>query len=68
MKKNEIYTDEQRTYILKKFVQTFLPKVPKDHRNMANELHHVSTTTTRLMKRLFGLHTDFAEMVAIFQS
>ena len=29
MKKNEIYTDEQRTYILKKFVQTFLPKVPK---------------------------------------
>ena len=68
MKKNEIYTDEQRTYILKKFVQTFLPKVPKYHRNMANELHHVSTTTTRLMKRLFGLHTDFAEMSAIFQS
>lgn len=68
MKKKEIYTDEQRTYILKKFVQTFLPKVPKYHRNMANELHHVSTTTTRLMKRLFGLHTDFAEMFAIFQS
>lgn len=68
MKKKEIYTDEQRTYILKKFVQTFLPKVPKYHRNMANELHHVSTTTTRLMKRLFGLHTDFAEMSAIFQS
>lgn len=57
---------EERLRLLETFIRTFLPAVPSRHRNLANEVHHVSTTLRRVLLQQFGIRVSADECMDTF--
>lgn len=58
--------EKERLRLLETFIRTFLPAVPSRHRNLANEVHHVSTTLRRVMLQQFGIRVSADECINTF--
>ncbi|MBQ8277946.1 MAG: hypothetical protein IJY00_05825 [Bacteroidaceae bacterium] len=58
--------EKERLRLLETFIRTFLPAVPSRHRNLANEVHHVSTTLRRVMLQQFGIRVGADECINTF--
>lgn len=52
--------------ILETFILTFLPALPNRHRNVANEVHHVCTTLSRVMLQHFGFRVGLDDLLRTF--
>lgn len=58
--------EKERLRLLETFIRTFLPAVPSRHRNLANEVHHVSTTLRRVLLQQFGIRVSADECINTF--
>lgn len=57
---------QKRQKVLEDFILAFLPAVPSRHRNLANEVHHVATTLSRVMLQHFGFRVGLEELLQTF--